>query len=63
MDALTCGGRGCVVVGRTRGARDKPVRSHLVKVYRTLGLGLGSASVGVYADFTGFTATYLPLFK
>ena len=39
------------------------MRAHLVNVYRTLALGLGCASVGVYADFTGFTATYLPLFK
>ena len=41
--------------------RDNKVQSHLVDVYRTLFLALGSASVGVYADFTGFTATYLPL--
>jgi FtsH-binding integral membrane protein len=41
--------------------RDKPVRAHLVDVYRTLFLGLGCTAVGVYADMTGVVAAYLPL--
>jgi len=43
--------------------RDKRVHRHLVDVYRTLAIGVGCASVGVYADYTGLTARYLPLFN
>ena len=32
-------------------------------MYRTLAIGVGCASVGVYADYTGLTARYLPLFN